>query len=73
MKAREHSEALLQSANLLGAIPAPGAGTAISLGPSTNAAGGGDTSTGPAASKLPAQGTTPDKQVHCPKESSDKK
>ncbi|XP_062851280.1 dorsal root ganglia homeobox protein [Trichomycterus rosablanca] len=73
MKAREHSEALLQSANLLGAIPAPGAVTAVSLGQITNAAGGGDTSSGPASSKLPAQGTTPDKQLHCSKESPDKK
>lgn len=73
MKAREHSEALLQSANLLGAVPGPGARVSVGLGQSTNAVGGEDSSPASSSSKLSTQGTTPEKQLHCPKENPDKK
>ncbi|KAI5108056.1 dorsal root ganglia homeobox protein isoform X1 [Silurus meridionalis] len=73
MKAREHSEALLQSANLLGAVPGPGARVSVGLTQSTNAAGGEDPSPASGSSKISTQGTTPEKQLHCPKENPDKK
>ncbi|XP_017318706.2 dorsal root ganglia homeobox protein [Ictalurus punctatus] len=73
MKAREHSEALLQSANLLGAVPGPGARVSVGLTQTTNAVGGEESSPASGSSKLPTQGTTPEKQLHCPKENPDKK
>ena len=39
MKAREHSEAVLQSANLLGAATGPGAGVGVLSGVGVSAAG----------------------------------
>lgn len=73
MKAREHSEALLQSANLLGGVPGPGARVSVGLTQTTNAVGGEESSPASGSSKLPTQGTTPEKQLHCPKENPDKK
>lgn len=47
MKAREHSEAVLQSANLLSAGAGPGAGVGVLSGVSMSAAGVGRPSVGP--------------------------
>lgn len=48
MKAREHSEAVLQSANLLGAAPGPGAGVGVLSGVGVTAAGVARPAVGPA-------------------------
>lgn len=76
MKAREHSEAVLQSANLLGigSTAGPGAaGPGVGLGQSTVAAGGSDHSPNSGSSKITSQRRTPDKHLHCPKEGLEKK
>lgn len=71
MKAREHSEAVLQSANLLGAGPTTGPG--VGLGQSTVSAGGSDSSPASGSSKITSLRRTPDKHLHCQKEGPDKK
>lgn len=89
MKAREHSEAVLQSANLLGAATGPGVGVLSGVGMS--AAGvarpavgpaievpstvgrGGDSSSPSPASKVPILGSSPDKHPHCSKDPLEKK
>lgn len=48
MKAREHSEAVLQSANLLGAATGPGAGVGVLSGVGMSAAGVARPPVGPA-------------------------
>uniref|UniRef100_A0A4W5KQA6 Dorsal root ganglia homeobox protein n=1 Tax=Hucho hucho TaxID=62062 RepID=A0A4W5KQA6_9TELE len=68
MKAREHSEAVLQSANLLGAGHGTGVGGMSVLGVS----GAGDEAPSP-GSKTPTQGTGSDKHPLCPKEPLEKK
>ncbi|XP_016367964.1 dorsal root ganglia homeobox protein [Sinocyclocheilus rhinocerous] len=75
MKAREHSEAVLQSANLLGAgsTAGPGAGPGVGLGQSTVSAGGSDSSPNSGTSKITSLRRTPDKHLHCQKEGPDKK
>lgn len=75
MKAREHSEAVLQSANLLGAgsTTGPGAGPGVGLGQSTVSAGGSDSSPNSGTSKITSLRRTPDKHLHCQKEGPDKK
>uniref|UniRef100_A0A8C4DG46 Dorsal root ganglia homeobox protein n=1 Tax=Dicentrarchus labrax TaxID=13489 RepID=A0A8C4DG46_DICLA len=65
MKAREHSEAVLQSANLLGAATGPGVGVLSGVG--------GDSSSPSPANKVPILGSSPDKHPHCSKEPMDKK
>uniref|UniRef100_A0A667WZN1 Dorsal root ganglia homeobox protein n=1 Tax=Myripristis murdjan TaxID=586833 RepID=A0A667WZN1_9TELE len=71
MKAREHSEAVLQSANLLGAAPGPTVGPAIEV-PATVGRGGDSSSPSP-ATKAPVLGNSPDKHPHCSKEPLEKK
>ncbi len=75
MKAREHSEAVLQSANLLGAgsTAGPGAGPGVGLGQSTVSVGGSDSSPNSGTSKITSLRRTPDKHLHCHKEGPDKK
>lgn len=71
MKAREHSEAVLQSANLLatGSTTGPAAGPALALSQNT----GGDSSPNSSSSKITSLRRTPDKHLHCQKEGPDKK
>ncbi|XP_076021618.1 dorsal root ganglia homeobox protein [Genypterus blacodes] len=89
MKAREHSEAVLQSANLLGTAPGTGmgalsgAGASASgvarpvVGPAMEVPGaverGRDSSSPNSASKVPVMGSSPDKHPHCSKEPLEKK
>lgn len=89
MKAREHSEAVLQSANLLGTTPGTGMGVLSgvgvgaagiarpALGPAIEVPGamerGGDISSPNAATKAPVMGSSPDKHPHCSKEPLGKK
>lgn len=89
MKAREHSEAVLQSANLLGTGPGAGVGALsgvgvtspgvarLTAGPAIEVSGavgrGGDSASPNPATKAPALGNSPDKHPHCPKEPLDKK
>lgn len=89
MKAREHSEAVLQSANLLGAAATPGASVGVlssvasagvvrpSVGPAIEVPGsglrGGDSSSPGTATKVPILGGSPDKHPHCSKEPLEKK
>lgn len=75
MKAREHSEAVLQSANLLGAgsTAGPGAGPGVGLGQSTVSVGGSDSTPNSGTSKITSLRRTPDKHLHCHKEGPDKK
>ncbi|TDH01186.1 hypothetical protein EPR50_G00178050 [Perca flavescens] len=86
MKAREHSEAVLQSANLLG-----GPGVGVLSGVGMGAAGvarptvgpaievpvtvgrGGDSSSPSTVTKVPVLGSSPDKHPHCSKEPLEKK
>ncbi|KAA8583841.1 hypothetical protein FQN60_015049, partial [Etheostoma spectabile] len=86
MKAREHSEAVLQSANLLG-----GPGVGVLSGAGMGAAGvarptvgtamevpvtlgrGGDSSSPSTVTKVPVLGSSPDKHPHCSKEPLEKK
>uniref|UniRef100_A0A8C6WRR9 Dorsal root ganglia homeobox protein n=1 Tax=Neogobius melanostomus TaxID=47308 RepID=A0A8C6WRR9_9GOBI len=62
MKAREHSEAVLQSANLLGAGVGHGAGVSV-LGPDSSSP----------VSKVQALGGSADKHGHCSKDALEKK
>lgn len=86
MKAREHSEAVLQSANLLGAAAGPGAGVGVLSGvsvarPTVGAAidvpgtvgRGGDSSSPSLATKASVLGSSPDKHPLCSKEPLEKK
>lgn len=89
MKAREHSEAVLQSANLLGAAGGPGVLPGVGVGPagvarpgvgptmelpgSAGRAGATDGSSPGPASKVPGLGSSPDKSPHCSKEPLEKK
>uniref|UniRef100_A0A9J8CQ58 Dorsal root ganglia homeobox protein n=2 Tax=Cyprinus carpio TaxID=7962 RepID=A0A9J8CQ58_CYPCA len=75
MKAREHSEAVLQSANLLGAgsTTGTGAGPGVGLGQSTVSVGGSDSSPISGTNKITSIRRTPDKHLHCQKEGPDKK
>lgn len=82
MKAREHSEAVLQSANLLGAATGPGAGVGVlsgvgvvrpALGPAIEVGRGGDSSSPSPAAKVPVLGGTPDKHPQCSKDPLEKK
>ncbi len=70
MKAREHSEAVLQSANLLGA---GSTGPGVGLGQSSVSVGGSDSSPNSGTSKITSLRRTPDKHLHCHKEGPDKK
>lgn len=88
MKAREHSEAVLQSANLLGAATGPGASVGVLSGVGVSAAavarptlgpaievplGRGGDSSSPSPAKVPVLGSSPDKHPHCSKEPLEKK
>lgn len=87
MKAREHSEAVLQSANLLSATTGSGAGVGVlsgvgvsaagvarpSVGPVIDVARGGECSSPSPATKVPVLGGSPDKHPHCSKEPLEKK
>ncbi|KAM7408791.1 hypothetical protein PAMA_002491 [Pampus argenteus] len=83
MKAREHSEAVLQSANLLGAAAGPGAGVGVlsgvgvTVGPAIDVPGtvgrGGDSSSPSPATKVSVLGSSPDKHPLCSKEPLEKK
>ncbi|KAF7653489.1 hypothetical protein LDENG_00082050 [Lucifuga dentata] len=80
MKAREHSEAVLQSANLLGTAPGPGMGvlSGVGVGAVRPVVGpievsgaverGGDSSSPTAATKASVMGSSQDKHPHCSKE-----
>ncbi|CDQ81647.1 unnamed protein product [Oncorhynchus mykiss] len=80
MKAREHSEAVLQSANLLGAGHGHGTGVGgmsvlgVSVLGVSGAVGRGSRDEAPSpGSKTPTQGTGSDKHPLCPKEPLEKK
>lgn len=87
MKAREHSEAVLQSANLLGAATGPAAGMGVlpgvgvssagvvrsAVGPAIEVGRGGDSSSPGPATKVPVLSSSPDKHPHCSKEPLEKK
>ena len=86
MKAREHSEAVLQSANLLGAAAGPGTGVGVlsgvgvarpTVGPAIDVSGtvgrGGDSSSPSPATKISVLGSNLDKHPPCSKESLEKK
>ncbi|MEQ2160524.1 hypothetical protein GOODEAATRI_000077 [Goodea atripinnis] len=89
MKAREHSEAVLQSANLLGASATPGAGVGVlssvstagvvrpSVGPTIEVPSGGlrggDSSSPGTVTKVPILGGSSDKHPHCSKDPLEKK
>lgn len=86
MKAREHSEAVLQSANLLSAAAGPGAGVGVlsgvgvvrpTVGPPIEVPGAGvragDSSSPGTPTKVPVLGGGPDKHAHCSKEPLEKK
>eukprot|EP00064_Thunnus_orientalis_P000515 superscaffoldBa00000026_g516 len=86
MKAREHSEAVLQSANLLGTAAGPGAGVGVlsgvgvarpTMGPTIDMPGavgrGGDSSSPSPATKVSVLGSNPDKHPPCSKEPLEKK
>lgn len=60
MKAREHSEAVLQSANLLGAAAGPGAGVGVLSGVGVSAAGMTRPPAGPTIEVPSAMGTRGD-------------
>uniref|UniRef100_A0A3B3CY53 Dorsal root ganglia homeobox protein n=1 Tax=Oryzias melastigma TaxID=30732 RepID=A0A3B3CY53_ORYME len=72
MKAREHSEAVLQSANLLSATTGPGAGVGVLSGVGVSTAG--VVSASPITpAKVPALSASPEKRPHCSKEPAEKK
>lgn len=89
MKAREHSEAVLQSANLLGTATGPGSGVGVLSGVGVGASGVARPAVGPAievsgtvgrggdsSSPSPASkvlGGSPDKHPHCSKDPLEKK
>lgn len=89
MKAREHSEAVLQSANLLGAATGPGAGAGVGVlsgvgmgaagmarpteAPVTLGRGRDSSSPSSPATKVPVLGGSHDKHPHCSKEPLEKK
>ncbi|TRY58585.1 hypothetical protein DNTS_015878 [Danionella cerebrum] len=75
MKAREHSEAVLQSANLLGAgsTPGPNVAPGLSLGQNTVSTGGSDIGPNSGSSKIPTLRRTPDKHLQCQKDGPEKK
>ncbi|CAG6017312.1 unnamed protein product, partial [Menidia menidia] len=87
MKAREHSEAVLQSANLLGAAagPAPGVGVLSGVGvgaagvvrPAIEVPGAGvrrvDSSSPGMGTKAAILGASPEKHPHCTKDNLEKK
>lgn len=89
MKAREHSEAVLQSANLLSAAAGPG-GVGVLSGVGVGAAAVGRPalappielpgavgravdSSSPSPAKVQVLGSSPDKHPHCSKETLEKK
>lgn len=87
MKAREHSEAVLQSANLLSAAAGPAAGVGVLSGVGVSAAAMGRPALGPpielparavdgsspSPAKVQVLSNIPDKHPHCSKETLEKK